>query len=81
MSDKQVHIQTIDNLRAFVTEKLGAVVMGVTYSPIHRDIGNIEYLLWLTIDPNSQARNPEDYLQPQQTTAEIVAEAHEVFGN
>ena len=81
VSDKQVHIQTIDNLRAFVTEKLGAVVMGVTYSPIHRDIGNIEYLLWLTIDPNSQARNPEDYLQPQQTTAEIVAEAHEVFGN
>ena len=55
--------------------------MGVTYSPIHRDIGNIEYLLWLTIDPNSQARNPEDYLQLQQTTTEIVAEAHEVFEN
>lgn len=81
VSDKHVHIQTIDNLSTFVTEKLGAVVMGVTYSPIHRDIGNIEYLLWLTIDPNSQARNPEDYLQPQQTTAEIVAEAHEVFEN
>ena len=81
VSDKHVHIQTIDNLSAFVTEKLGAVVMGVTYSPVHRDIGNIEYLLWLTIDLNSQARNPEDYLQPQQTTAEIVAEAHEVFEN
>ncbi len=81
VSDKHVHIQTIDNLSAFVTEKLGAVVMGVTYSPIHRDIGNIEYLLWLTIDLNSQARDPEDYLQPQQTTAEIVAEAHEVFEN
>ena len=81
VSDKHVHIQTIDNLSAFVTEKLGAVVMGVTYSPIHRDIGNIEYLLWLTSDLNSQARNPEDYLQPQQTTAEIVAEAHEVFEN
>ena len=81
VSDKHVHIQTIDNLSAFVTEKLGAVVMGVTYSPVHRDIGNIEYLLWLTIDLNFQARNPEDYLQPQQTTAEIVAEAHEVFEN
>ena len=81
VSDKHVHIQTIDNLRAFVTEKLGAVVMGVTYSPIHRDIGNIEYLFWLTSDLNSQACNPEDYLQPQQTTAEIVAEAHEVFEN
>ena len=81
VSDKQVHIQTIDNLSTFVTEKLRATVMGVTYSPIHRDIGNIEYLLWLTIDLNSQARNLEDYLQPQQTTAEIVAEAHEVFEN
>ena len=50
VSDKQVHIQTIENLKAFVTEKLGATVRGLTYSPIHRDIGNIEYLLWLTVD-------------------------------
>lgn len=74
VSDKQVHIQTIDNLRTFVTEKLEAVVRGITYSPIHKDIGNIEYLLWLTIDPDSQ-----DDLKSQQTTAAIVAEAHEVF--
>ena len=74
VSDKRVHIQTIDNLSTFITEKLGAVVRGVTYSPIHKDIGNIEYLLWLTID-----RDSRDNLQPQQTTAEIVAEAHEVF--
>jgi 23S rRNA (cytidine1920-2'-O)/16S rRNA (cytidine1409-2'-O)-methyltransferase len=79
VSDKQVHIQTIDNLSAFVTEKLGAVVMGITYSPIHKDIGNIEYLLWLTIDLDSQAHDPEDYLQSQQTTAEIVAKAHDAF--
>ena len=44
--DKHVHIQTIDNLIAFATQKLGATVMGLTYSPIHWDIGNIEYLLW-----------------------------------
>ena len=47
VSDKQVHIQTIDNLSAFVTEKLGVTVRGLTYSPIHKNIGNIEYLLWL----------------------------------
>ena len=76
VSDKQVHIQTIDNLSAFVTEKLGATVMGVTYSPIHRNIGNIEYLLWLTIGLDSQADR-----QSQQTTAEIVEAAHESFGN
>ena len=79
VSDKEVHIQTIDNLSAFVTEKLGAVVMGITYSPIHKDIGNIEYLLWLTIDLDSQAHDSEDYLQPQQAIAEIVAKAHAAF--
>ena len=76
VSDKQVHIQTIDNLSAFVTEKLGATVRGLTYSPIHRDIGNIEYLLWLTV--NGERMNS---YQRQQTTAEVVEAAHESFGN
>ena len=77
--DKQVHIQTIDNLSVFVTEKLGATVSGLTYSPIHKDIGNIEYLLWLTIEPDMQESTLEMDVQPQQTTAEVVAEAHEFF--
>ena len=79
VSDKQVHIETIDNLCTFVTEKLGATVHGVTYSPIHKDIGNIEYLLWLTIDPSGSRLEKSE--QPKQTTAEIVADAHESFGN
>ena len=81
VSDKQVHIQTIDNLSVFVTEKFGATVSGLTYSPIHKDIGNIEYLLWLTIEPDTRERTLEIDVQPQQTTAEVVAEAHELFGN
>ena len=79
VSDKQVHIQTIDNLSVFVTDKLGATVRGLTYSPIHKDIGNIEYLLWLTIDPNTLESTRGKDVQPQQTTAEVVAEAHESF--
>ena len=70
--DKQVHIETIENLSVFVTDKLGATVRGLTYSPIQKDIGNIEYLLWLTIEP-------EKDVQRQQTTVEVVAEAHEFF--
>ncbi len=81
VSDKQVHIETIDNLSTFVTEKLGATVNGVTYSPIHKDIRNIEYLLWLTINPNPDASRLEKHEKPKQTTAEIVADAHESFGN
>lgn len=79
VADKQVHIETIENLRVFVTDKLGATVRGLTYSPIHKDIGNIEYLLWLTIDPDTQARALEKDVHPQQTAAEVVAEAHEAF--
>ena len=81
VSDKQVHIETIDNLCAFVTEKLGAAVHGLTYSPIHKDIGNIEYLIWLTINPNLSGSRLEKSEQPKQTTAEVVADAHESFGN
>ena len=79
--DKQVHIQTIDNLSTFVTAKLGATVRGLTYSPIHKDIGNIEYLLWLTIEPDTQESTLETDVQPQQPAAEVVAEAHEFFGD
>jgi len=74
VSDKQVHIQTIDNLRAFVTEKLGATVRGLTYSPIHKDIGNIEYLLWLTVNGERADSYPL-----QHATAEIVEAAHASF--
>ena len=74
VSDKQVHIQTIDNLSTFVTEKLGAAVRGLTHSPVHKDIGNIEYLLWLTVDGEHK-----DSCQLQQTTVEVVETAHESF--
>ena len=74
VSDKQVHIQTIDNLSTFVTEKLGATVRGLTHSPVHKDIGNIEYLLWLTVDGEHM-----DSCQLQQTTVEVVETAHESF--
>ena len=78
--DKRVHIQTIDNLSAFVNAKLGATVRGLTYSPIHKDIRNIEYLLWLTVDLDVQTEEFSGYQQPKQTTPEVVAEAHEFFG-
>ena len=77
--DKQVHIQTIDNLSTFATTKLGATARGLTYSPIHKDIGNIEYLLWFTVDLDARTGESRDYKQPKQTTAEVVAEAHEFF--
>lgn len=75
--DKRVHIQTIDNLSTFVRQKLGAAVMGLTYSPIHKDIANIEYLLWLKIDKNSQFRALKHCMLPKQTIVEVVEAAHQ----
>ena len=72
--DKQVHTQTIDTLRLFAAEKLGATLQGLTYSPIQKAIGNIEYLLWFTRDTDAQAIH-----QPEQTIQAIVAAAHESF--
>jgi 23S rRNA (cytidine1920-2'-O)/16S rRNA (cytidine1409-2'-O)-methyltransferase len=81
VSDKQVHIQTIDNLSAFVRQKLGVPVMGLTYSPIHKDIANIEYLLWLRIDQNSRSDAFKHCMPSEQTTVEIVEAAHQRKGN
>jgi len=83
--DKQVHVQTIDNLIAFVTQKLGATVMGLTHSPIHRDIGNIEYLLWFRCAMNCDTTNPPDNMkargEPSTCVSEVVDTAHEAFFN
>lgn len=87
--DKQVHIQTIDNLLAFVAQKLGATVMGLTHSPIHWDIGNIEYLLWLRCAMKGATTNPPDNLKTFRETSqnvgasafigEVVDTAYEAF--
>ena len=71
VSDKQVHTQTINNLCAFVRQKLGAAVMGLTYSPIHKDIANIEYLLWLKIDKSSKFEAFKHCMLSEQATVEV----------
>lgn len=47
VDDPTVHKETLLNLIDFVRDHFSATAMGLTYSPIHQDIGNIEYLLWL----------------------------------
>ncbi len=81
VSDKQVHIQTINNLCAFVRQKLGAAVMGLTYSPIHTDIANIEYLLWLKIDKRSKFEAFKHCMPSEQATVEVVEAAYRRKGS
>ncbi len=47
VDDPSVHKGTLINLINFAKENYSAIFMGLTFSPIHRDISNIEYLLWL----------------------------------
>lgn len=74
--DKRVHIQTINNLSVFVREKLGAAVMGLTDSPIHKDIANIEYLLSLRINKNSRFEAIKHGTPSEQMIVEVVEAAH-----
>ena len=77
VSDKRVHIETIDTLSTFASQKLDATLMGITDSPIHKDIANVEYLIWLTVNQDTQADVLEEQSSLHQTTAEIVEAAFE----
>ena len=68
--DKHVHLETLKNLIAFCEAHLNVGLQGLTYSPIHRDIGNIEYLLWL---------QPGIPYGKTASVAEVVQTAHHHF--
>ena len=68
--EPHVHRETLQNLITFCGESLNAGLQGLTYSPIRRDIGNIEYLLWL------RPGVPHGKTQP---VAGVVNEAHHYF--
>ena len=62
--DKHVHLETLKNLIAFCEAHLNVCLQGLTYSPIHRDIGNIEYLLWLQPGiPRGKTASVEEVVQ------------------
>ena len=62
--DKHVHLETLKNLIAFCEAHLNVCLQGLTYSPIHRDIGNIEYLLWLQPGiPHGKTASVEEVVQ------------------
>ncbi|BAU64058.1 hemolysin A [Stanieria sp. NIES-3757] len=52
--------------------KLGWYYQGLTYSPLKGPAGNIEYLLWLKIEPITQAPDLKDIKLVTQTAASAV---------
>ena len=83
--DKQVHLETLKNLIAFGEEHLNVSLQGLTYSPIHRDIGNIEYLLWMQPGiPHRTGQNQANLPYGHETNnphlvEEVVQTAHHHF--
>ena len=82
VDDPDVHKATLINLIDFAQENFSTIPMGLTFSPVHRDIGNIEYLLWLrNSNPSSQ---PEIGLENPPTidmdfVSEVVYTAQRAF--
>lgn len=68
--DPAVHLEVIENVLAMASE-VGFFCRGLDYSPIKGPEGNIEYLLWLT-------KQPELAIQPD--AAAVVAASEEMAG-
>ena len=47
VDNPDIHRDILNDLINFIQNDLSTIATGLTFSPIHRDIGNIEYLLWL----------------------------------
>ena len=47
VDDPNIHKSLLNDLLHFVNQNYPIKPMGLTFSPIHKDISNIEYLLWL----------------------------------
>ncbi|MGI6731255.1 MAG: TlyA family RNA methyltransferase [Anaerovoracaceae bacterium] len=65
--DSKVHIQVIENVKAYA-EECGLYLSGLTYSPMTGAKGNIEYLFYLTREQN------EDEII---SITEVVMESHQ----
>ncbi len=55
VDDPDVHKDILVNLIDFAQENFSTYPIGLTFSPVYRDIGNIEYLLWLQKTDHTQS--------------------------
>ena len=82
VDDPDVHKVTLGNLIEFVHQNLAVKPFGLTFSPIHQDIGNIEYLLWLRKSTTAtQFKSGLEILTTIDTdfVSDVVNTAHDAF--
>ena len=76
--DSHTSYDYLDVEGAPVYEKPATTVMGLTYSPIHQGIGNLEYLLWLKVFCQG-LKHVSIERQKGLPVKEIVENAHHCF--
>lgn len=82
VDDPNVHKETLIDLIDYLQETCSIKTKGLSFSPIHQDIKNIEYLLWASKPTNTEALNTNikqhsafiiNYIN------DVVDTAHDVF--
>ena len=82
VDDPNVHKETLIDLIVYLQKTCSIMTKGLSFSPIHQDIKNIEYMLWAQKQTNTEALNTKieqhsapiiDYVN------HIVDTAHDVF--
>lgn len=82
VDDPNIHRETLIELIVYLQETYSIWTRGVSFSPIHKDIKNIEYMLWARKQTNTQELNSKlkqhlvfitDYVN------DVVDTAHDVF--
>ncbi len=80
IDDPNIHKDILINLIDFAQENYSTYPMGLTFSPVYRDIGNIEYLLWLQKTDHTQSE--KSFIRPIIDTdfiIDLVKIAHHEF--
>ena len=77
VDDPDIHRDILDKLIGFIQNDLSTITTGLTFSPIHRDIGNIEYLLWLQKMSNSESITASSI--DSEIINDVVNSAHRAF--
>lgn len=82
VDDPNIHRETLIELIVYLQETCSIWTRGVSFSPIHKDIKNIEYMLWARKQTNTEELNSKlkqhlvfitDYVN------DVVDTAHDVF--
>ncbi len=76
VDNPDIHRDILNNLIDFIQNDLSTITTGLTFSPIHRDIGNIEYLLWLQKMPNTESGS---HSIDSEIIDDVVKLAHKAF--